>query len=202
MRYSLARAARLRHPWTTRVLRDSSADFKSYLEDISRGGACARAVLHAMLVAPGAEITQNLLTGRKNSHIIALEHQGTTVSADQQAEEILLLDSPAGGPQHRLSSASLEDPAGRDRHVLPVGSPQAARRAGRRLGGGKPGRSVLGDEPEALSVCREQRLPQAETPPFVEDAVRCGKTCEAVARALRSNVDVALTLYRNGSWAA
>ena len=32
--------------------------------------------------------------------------------------------------------------------------------------------------------------------------VRCEKTWEAVARALRSNVDVALTLYRNGPWAA
>ena len=32
--------------------------------------------------------------------------------------------------------------------------------------------------------------------------VRSEKNWEAVARALRSNVDVALTLYRNGSWAA
>ena len=32
--------------------------------------------------------------------------------------------------------------------------------------------------------------------------LRCEKNWEAIARTLRSNVDVALTLYRNGSWAA
>ena len=32
--------------------------------------------------------------------------------------------------------------------------------------------------------------------------LRCEKTWEAIARTLRANVDIALTLYRNGSWAA
>ena len=32
--------------------------------------------------------------------------------------------------------------------------------------------------------------------------LRCEKTWPAVKPALRSNVDVALTLFRNGSWAA
>ena len=32
--------------------------------------------------------------------------------------------------------------------------------------------------------------------------IRCDKSWDAIAAALRSNVDVALTLYRNGSWAA
>ena len=32
--------------------------------------------------------------------------------------------------------------------------------------------------------------------------LRCEKSWDAIARALRSNVDVALTLYRNGAWAA
>jgi hypothetical protein len=32
--------------------------------------------------------------------------------------------------------------------------------------------------------------------------VRCAKNWDAIARTLRENVDVALTLYRNGSWAA
>ena len=32
--------------------------------------------------------------------------------------------------------------------------------------------------------------------------VRSDKNWEAIASALRKNVDVALTLYRNGSWAA
>jgi hypothetical protein len=30
--------------------------------------------------------------------------------------------------------------------------------------------------------------------------LRCEKRWDAIAQALRSNVDVALTLYRNGSW--
>ena len=32
--------------------------------------------------------------------------------------------------------------------------------------------------------------------------LRCEKNWDAVARTLRANVDIALTLYRNGSWAA
>jgi hypothetical protein len=41
-----------------------------------------------MLVVPGAEITQNRLRGRKNSHIIALDIQ-RYISADQSASDIL-----------------------------------------------------------------------------------------------------------------
>ena len=32
--------------------------------------------------------------------------------------------------------------------------------------------------------------------------LRCEKSWDAIARALRANVDVALTLYRNGEWVA
>jgi processive 1,2-diacylglycerol beta-glucosyltransferase len=32
--------------------------------------------------------------------------------------------------------------------------------------------------------------------------IRCDKEWGAIARTLRSNVDVAVTLYRNGAWAA
>ena len=32
--------------------------------------------------------------------------------------------------------------------------------------------------------------------------LRCEKNWDAIARTLRANVDVALTLYRNGVWAA
>ena len=31
--------------------------------------------------------------------------------------------------------------------------------------------------------------------------LRCEKNWDAIAKTLRANVDVALTLYRNGSWA-
>jgi len=32
--------------------------------------------------------------------------------------------------------------------------------------------------------------------------LKCEKSWKAIASTLRANVDVALTLYRNGSWAA
>ena len=32
--------------------------------------------------------------------------------------------------------------------------------------------------------------------------LKCDKTWPAVKRALRSNVDIALTLFRNGAWGA
>jgi hypothetical protein len=32
--------------------------------------------------------------------------------------------------------------------------------------------------------------------------LKCDKNWDAIAHTLRQNVDIALTLYRNGSWAA
>src|SRR5262249_37637357 len=75
-----------------------------------------------------------------------------------------------------------------DRNLLPLGSPQAARRPRRRLGSGEPRRPVLGDEPQALSVRREQRLPQAEAPVLVEDAASLREELERHrARAAREH---------------
>jgi len=61
--------------------------FDAYMDDIAAEAARARE-LYDLLVIPGAEITQNHLSSKKNSHIVALnirEH----ISADQTAEEIL-----------------------------------------------------------------------------------------------------------------
>src|ERR1700704_5655580 len=61
--------------------------FDFYLEDIAAEARRAEQ-LYGMLVIPGAEITQNHIRSRKNSHIVALnirEH----ISADQPAEDIL-----------------------------------------------------------------------------------------------------------------
>jgi len=61
--------------------------FDAYLEDIAAEGRRAKQ-LYGMLVIPGAEVTQNHIRSRKNSHIVALnirEH----ISADQSAEDIL-----------------------------------------------------------------------------------------------------------------
>ena len=61
--------------------------FESYLEDIRMQGERALQQ-YGMLVIPGAEVTQNRLRGRKNSHIIALDIKDY-ISADQTADEIL-----------------------------------------------------------------------------------------------------------------
>ncbi len=61
--------------------------FDAYLADIRK--EAARALdQYGMLVIPGAEITQNRLRGRMNSHIIALDIK-QYISADQTADAIL-----------------------------------------------------------------------------------------------------------------
>jgi predicted metal-dependent phosphoesterase TrpH len=62
-------------------------DFDAYLANVREEGQRAL-TQYGMLVVPGAEITQNRLRGRKNSHIIALDIQ-RYVSADQSADDIL-----------------------------------------------------------------------------------------------------------------
>ena len=47
-------------------------DFTAYLQDIEVQAKRAWTT-YGMLVVPGAEVTQNRLSGRKNSHIIALD---------------------------------------------------------------------------------------------------------------------------------
>ena len=79
-------------------------------------------------------------------------------------------DPAAGRGQHRVSSPSPDDHQTGNRDVPPVGPSQGARRPGRRLGGREPRRSVFRDQPQTLSVCRQQRFPQAKAPLLVEDA--------------------------------
>ena len=55
--------------------------FGAYLDDLRREAERARRE-YDLLVVPGAEITQNKLTGRKNAHIIALDIK-QYISADQ-----------------------------------------------------------------------------------------------------------------------
>ena len=63
------------------------AQFDAYLDDIRAESKRAMST-YGMLVLPGAEITQNRLSGRKNSHIIALDIK-QYISADLTADEIL-----------------------------------------------------------------------------------------------------------------
>ena len=80
----LARAGRLaslglRHFSVTR------GRFDGYLADIATEARRAKR-LYGLLVIPGAEVTQNHLRSRKNSHIIALNIK-EYISADQPAED-------------------------------------------------------------------------------------------------------------------
>src|SRR4029077_2850559 len=82
----LARAGRLLS-LGRREFSVTEARFQAYLDEIDAEARRARK-LYDLLVIPGAEITQNHMRSKKNSHIIALnikEH----ISADQPAEDIL-----------------------------------------------------------------------------------------------------------------
>ena len=55
--------------------------------------------------------------------------------------------------------------------------------------------------PDEIIVVNK-RLPQAKHLYSWKTLLRCEKAWPAIRNALRHNVDVALTLYRNGSWPA
>src|SRR5581483_5966081 len=61
--------------------------FNAYLDEIESEARRARR-LYDLLVLPGAEVTQNHIRSKKNSHIVALNLTGY-ISADQPAEDIL-----------------------------------------------------------------------------------------------------------------
>jgi len=61
--------------------------FPAYLDEVHREAERARK-LYGLLVIPGAEITQNHIRSRNNSHIVGLNLR-EYVSADQPAEAIL-----------------------------------------------------------------------------------------------------------------
>ncbi|MGE4053823.1 MAG: phosphotransferase [Vicinamibacterales bacterium] len=155
---------------------------------------------YGLLVIPGAEITQNHLRSRKNSHIVGLnlrEH----ISADQPAEQILREIRRQGAlsiachPHHRttrrieISTCYLWDH--RKRLVDLVDVWEAANRD------------------DLFSVTSLKHYPYVANSDFHKPKhlyswktlIRSEKNWDAIAKALRENVDVALTLYRNGSWA-
>jgi predicted metal-dependent phosphoesterase TrpH len=175
-------------------------DFDAYLEDIATQAARAWAQ-YGMLVVPGAEVTQNQLRSRKNSHIIAL---GITkyISADQRADDILREIRRQGAlsiachPHHRttrrieISTCYLWDHREELSGLVDVW--EAANRD------------------DLFSVTSLKHYPYVANSDFHKPKhlyswktlVRCDKTWPAVRQALRKNVDIALTLFRNGSWAA
>ena len=174
--------------------------FEEYLADIATEAKRARK-LYDLLVIPGAEITQNNLRSRKNSHIIALDIK-EYISADQPARAILEEIRRQGAlsvachPHHRttrrieISTCFLWD--NRKQLVDLVDVWEAANRD------------------DLFSVTSLKHYPYVANSDFHKakhlyswkTLVRSEKSWEAIAAALRANVDVALTLYRNGSWAA
>jgi predicted metal-dependent phosphoesterase TrpH len=174
--------------------------FGAYLEDIAEEAKRAKR-LYNLLVIPGAEITQNHIRSKKNSHIVALnirEH----ISADQPAEDILRAIRSQGAlsiachPHHRttrrveIGTCFLWDH--RKQLVRLVDVWEAANRD------------------DLFSVTSLKHYPYVANSDFHKPKhlyswktlLRCEKNWEAIARTLRANVDVALMLYRNGSWAA
>jgi 3',5'-nucleoside bisphosphate phosphatase len=174
--------------------------FDAYLADIEREGERAKRE-YGMLVVPGAEITQNRLRGRLNSHIVALNMKHY-ISADQSAEAILReirrqdAFSIACHPHHRttrrieISTCYLWD----NRKTLAplVDVWEAANRD------------------DLFSVTSLKHYPYVASSDFHKPKhlyswktlLKSEKTWPAIAQTLRDNVHVALTLYRNGNWAA
>jgi predicted metal-dependent phosphoesterase TrpH len=175
-------------------------DFEGYLADI-RHEAARALEQYGMLVIAGAEVTQNRLRGKKNSHIIALDVT-KYISADQSADEILREIRRQGGvsiachPHHRttrrieISTCYLWDH--REELAGLVDVWEAANRD------------------DLFSVTSLKHYPYVANSDFHKPKhlyswktlLRCEKNWPAVKDALRRNVDVALMLFRNGSWAA
>jgi len=174
--------------------------FDAYLAEIAEEAARAKR-LYGLLVIPGAEITQNHLRSKKNSHIVALNIR-EYISADQSADDILKEIRRQGAlsiachPHHRttrrieIGTCYLWEHRKRVAQLVDVW--EAANRD------------------DLFSVTSLKHYPYVANSDFHKPKhlyswktlLRCEKSWPAIERALRANVDVALTLYRNGSWAA
>jgi predicted metal-dependent phosphoesterase TrpH len=195
----LGRAARM----ATLGMRDFSVTqerFADYLNEIDAEARRAKR-LYDLLVVPGAEVTQNHLRSKRNSHVVALNIK-EFISADQPAEDILREIRRQGAlsiachPHHRttrrfeIGTCYLWDQ--RKRLVDLVDVWEAANRD------------------DLFSVTSLKHYPYVANSDFHKakhlyswkTLLRCEKDWNAIARTLRDNVDVALTLYRNGAWAA
>lgn len=190
----LARAARIATLGRRRFGLVES-QFQAYLEDIAQQAERARRQ-YGMLVLPGVEVTQNHLKAKKNSHIIAL---GVTeyISADQEALTILQAIRRQGGvsvachPHHRttrrieISTCYLWDHRKELADLVDVW--EAANRD------------------DLFSVTSLKHYPYVANSDFHKPKhlyswktlLRCDKTWPAIKSALKSNVDVALMLYRH-----
>jgi len=195
----LARAGRLA-TLGRRAFGVREPDFEAYLDDIREQGERARKK-YGMIVVPGAEVTQNRIRSKKNSHIIALDVK-RYVSADQRADDILREIRRQGAlsiachPHHRttrrieISTCYLWDHRDELADLVDVWE--------------------AGNRDDLFSVTSLKHFPYVANSDFHKPKhlyswktlVRAEKNWPAVRHALRANVDIALTLFRNGSWAA
>jgi 3',5'-nucleoside bisphosphate phosphatase len=174
-------------------------DFEKYLADIETEGRRALKQ-YGMLVIPGAEVTQNKIRAKKNSHIIALGVK-KYISADQSADAILREIRRQGAlsiachPHHtttrriEISTCYLWDHREELSDLVDVW--EAANRD------------------DLFSVTSLKHYPYVANSDFHKPKhlyswktlIRSDKNWPSIKQALRSNVDVAITLFRNGSWA-
>lgn len=195
----LARAGRLA-TLGRRRFSVTSESFDDYLGDIAKEADRAKRE-YGMLVIPGAEITQNHIRAKRNSHVIGLGLK-EFISADAGAKDILEEIRRQGAvsiachPHHRTTSrleigtCYLWEHRKRLAHLVDVW--EAANRD------------------DLFSVTSLKHYPYVANSDFHKakhlyswkTLVKCAKTWPAVKTALRANCDIAITLFRNGSWAA
>jgi len=172
--------------------------FDAYLEDIEREAERAKRK-YGMLVIAGAEITQNRIRSRHNSHIIGL-NMTRWVSADQTADDILRELRRQGAltiachPHHRttrrleISTCYLWEHRQELADLVDVW--EAANRD------------------DLFSVTSLKHYPYVANSDFHKPKhlyswktlVRSEKTWPAIRAALRGNTDIAITLFRRESW--
>ena len=172
--------------------------FPDYLADVE---AEAKRALreYGMLVIPGAEITQNKLNSRKNSHIIGL-NLTRFVSADQSADDILRELRRQGAlsiachPHHRatrrfeISTCYLWEHRRELADLVDVW--EAANRD------------------DLFPVTSLKHYPYVASSDFHKPKhlyswktlVRADKNWPAIRAALRGNTDIAITLFRREKW--
>jgi 3',5'-nucleoside bisphosphate phosphatase len=178
----------------------TEARFPAYLEDIAAEARRAQE-RYGMLVIPGAEITQNHIRSSKNSHVVALNIR-EYISADQSAEEILR----AIRNQDALSIAC--HPHHRTTRRVEIGTCYLWDHRKRLAGLVDVWEAANRDD--LFSVTSLKHYPYVANSDFHKPKhlyswktlLRCEKNWRAISRALRDNTNVAVTLYRQGSWVA
>jgi len=172
--------------------------FDAYLDEIESEAIRAKR-LYGMLVIPGAEITQNHIRSKKNSHIVGLNLK-KWVSADQPAEKILQEIRQQGAlsiachPHHRttrrveIGTCYLWDHRKRVAGLVDVW--EAANRD------------------DLFSVTSLKHYPYVANSDFHKPKhlyswktlVRAKKDWPSIKAALKDNVNLAITLYRGSPW--